>query len=133
MEVGQPINLKKTHSSRPVGGAEMGRAAGGERTRGNSVTGGLSEVVDSGTGQARLQLADPTRWWLADPAAPHSRIDKPRGLDSEWQRTGQAVRQVADPEAPHSCIDKPGKTVGEQSRPRNPGLQHGEIKPQTSD
>ena len=35
------------------------------------------EVVGCGTGQARLQLADPTRWWLADPVTPHSHIDKP--------------------------------------------------------
>ena len=53
--------------------------------------------------QARLQLADPTRWWLADPVAPHSQIDKPGGKE------------------------------GDQSRPRNPGLQRWEIKPQTSD
>ena len=46
---------------------------------------------------------------------------------------GQAVQQLADPMAPYSCIDKPGGTVGERNRPRNPGLQRGEIKPQTSD
>ena len=50
-----------------------------------------------------LQLADPTRWWLADPAAPHLHIDKPGG------------------------------TAGEPSRPWNPGPQRGEIKPQTTD
>ena len=64
---------------------------------------GPSEVADCGMGQARLQLADPTRWWLADPAASHLHIDKPGG------------------------------TEGERSRPSNPGLQRGEIKPQTSD
>ena len=32
---------------------------------------------------------------LADPAAPHSHTDKPRGPDSEWWRTGQAERRVA--------------------------------------
>ena len=74
-----------------------------ERTYSKVVAGGPSEVVDCGTGQARLQLADPTRWWLEDPAAPHSHIDKMGGR------------------------------VGEQSRPRNPGLQLGEIKPRTSD
>ena len=56
-------------------------------------------MADCGTGQARLQLADPTRWWLADPAAPHLHIDKLGGM------------------------------AGEQSRLRNPGLQLGEIKP----
>ena len=81
------------HSSRPVGEAETVSQA--ERTRGKAVAGGPSEVADCGTGQARLQLADPT--------------------------------------ASHSRIDKLGGTVGEQSRLRNPGLQCGEIKPQTSD
>ena len=47
--------------------------------------------------------------------------------------TGQAVQQLADPAAPHSHLDKLGGTAGEQSRPRNPGLQLREIKPQTSD
>ena len=54
-------------------------------------------------GQAVRQLADPTRWWLADPVAPHS------------------------------PIDKPGGTVGDQNRLHNPGLQLGKMKPQTSD
>ena len=48
-----------------------------ERTGVKAAAGGRSEVVDCGTGQARLQLADPTRWWLTDPVAPHSSIDKP--------------------------------------------------------
>ena len=83
---------------------EGGRlAAGAERTHSKVAAGGPSEVADCGTGQDRLQLADPTRCGLADPVAPHSCIDKPRGM------------------------------VGEQSRPRNPGLQCGEIKPQTCD
>ena len=47
--------------------------------------------------------------------------------------TGQARLQLAGPMAPHSHIDKPGGTVGEQNRPCNTGLQHREIKPQTSD
>ena len=46
---------------------------------------------------------------------------------------GQAVRLLVDPAAPHSHIDEPGRTVGEQNRLRNPGLQLLEIKPQTSD
>ena len=74
-----------------------------ERTRSKAAAGGLSEVADCGMGQARLQLADPTRWWLADPAAPHSLIDKLGGM------------------------------AGERSRPCNPKFQRGEIKPQTSD
>ena len=74
-----------------------------ERTLSKAAAGGLGEVVDCGVGQARLQLADPTRWWLVDSAPPHSRIDKLGGM------------------------------AGEQNRPHNPGLQPGEIKPQTSD
>ena len=70
---------------------------------GEATAGGPSEVADCGVRQARLQLADPTRWWLADPEAPRLHTDKPGGM------------------------------VGERSRLRNPGLQPGEIKPQTSD
>ena len=73
------------------------------RTHGKVTAGKASKVADYGKGQARLQLADPTRWWLADPAAPYSHVDKLGG------------------------------TVGEQSRLHNPGLQHREIKPQTTD
>ena len=46
---------------------------------------------------------------------------------------GQARLQLAEPVAPHLHIDKPGGAVGERNRPHNPGLQLGEIKPQTSD
>ena len=85
--------LKKKHSSRPVGGAETGSWV--ERTLGKAVVGG--------PGQARLQLVDPARWWIMD-----------------WAVT-------------HSSADKLGGTTGEQDRPHNPGFQHREIKPQTSD
>ena len=47
--------------------------------------------------------------------------------------TGQAVQQLADPVAPHLRMDGPGGMPGERSRPRNPGLLRGEIEPQTSD
>ena len=66
-----------------------------ERTHRKAAAGGPREVADCGTRQARLQLADPTRWWLADPAAPHLHIDRPGG------------------------------TEGERNRLRNPGLQRG--------
>ena len=55
---------------------------GGEDPQ-KAAAGGPSKVADCGTGQARLQLADPTRWWLADPVAPHSHLDKPRGTAGE--------------------------------------------------
>ena len=70
---------------------------GGEDS-GETAAGGPSKVTDYRTGQARLQLAHPTRWWLADPAAPHL------------------------------CIDKPGGMAAERNRLHNPGLQRGEIK-----
>ena len=57
---------------------------------------------------------DRERWWIVE-------------------KMGQAVRQLADSMAPHSRIDKLGGTAEEQNRLHNPGLQLGEIKPQTSD
>ena len=57
----------KEEAPRPVGGAE--------RTRSRVGAGGPSKVADCGTGQVRLQLADP--------AAPHSRTDKPGGTLGE--------------------------------------------------
>ena len=62
-------------------GKDWQRGRRGPRSK--AAAGGPSEVVDCGTGQARLQLADPTRWWLADPMAPHSRIDKQEQQGSE--------------------------------------------------
>ena len=61
-------------------------AAGAERTRGKVGAGRPSKVADCGTGQARLQLADPTRWWVADPAAPYLHIDKTGGTAGEQSR-----------------------------------------------
>ena len=58
----------------------------GSRSREDSQKGGAwrtQMVADCGTEQARLQLADPTRWWLEDPVAPHSRIDKLGGTAGE--------------------------------------------------
>ena len=53
-----------------------------------------------------------------------------------WNRADQDAASrphKVDPAAPHSYIDKLGGMAGEQNRPHNPGLQPGEIKPQTSD
>ena len=54
-----------------------------ERTHRKVAAGRPCEVADCGAGQARLQLADPTRRWLADPSAPHSCIDKLGGMVGE--------------------------------------------------
>ena len=54
-------------TSRRGGDGQPGQRGLAARRR---AAGGPSEVVDCGTGKARLQLVDPTRWWLADPAAP---------------------------------------------------------------
>ena len=59
------------------------QAARVERTCGKAAAGRPSEVVDCRMGQARLQLADPTRRWLADPEAPHSCLDKLAGTAGE--------------------------------------------------
>ena len=70
--------IKKKHSSRPVGGVE--------RNRGKAVADGPSKVADCGTGQARLQLADLV--------APHSRIDTPeewQGNDTDLATQGSSV------------------------------------------
>ena len=80
------------------GGEDSQQGGGWQTQRG----GGLW----NGAGQARLQLAHPTKWWLADPVAPHLHRDKPRFISG---------------------------TAGERSRLCTPGLQCGEIKPQTSD
>ena len=62
-----------------------------ERTRGKVGAGGPSEVADCGTGKARLQLADPTRWWLADPKAPHLlKINPEEQQGSKTDRTTQS-------------------------------------------
>ena len=63
-----------------------------ERTRDKAGAGRPSKVADCGKGQARLQLADPTRWWLADPAALHSHIDN--------GRNGRGAKQTEQPRAP---------------------------------
>ena len=47
--------IKKKHSSRPIGGAERGSQA--ERTQGKAAAGGPSKVADCGGGWAKLQLA----------------------------------------------------------------------------
>ena len=54
-----------------------------ERTHGKATAGVPSEVAECGVGRAKLQLADPTRYSLADPAAPHSRIEKSGGTVGE--------------------------------------------------
>ena len=65
--------LKKKHSSRPVGGAEMGSWA--EKTCSKAAAGRL--------GWARQQFTDWARWQLAEQAVPHLRADKPRGTTGE--------------------------------------------------
>ena len=54
------------------------QAAGEERTRGKAAAGRHGELVDCGTGQARLQLADPT--------APHSCIERLGGTAGKRSR-----------------------------------------------
>ena len=56
------------------------------RTHGKAAAGGPREVADCEMQQARLQLADPTRWWLVDPAAPDLHLDKPGRTAGEQNR-----------------------------------------------
>ena len=80
--------IKKKHSPRQVGGAEAGPGQRGLMAKWRLADPARWRIVEQG--QARLHLADPTMWWLADPVAPHSHINRLGG------------------------------TAGERSRPRNP-------------
>ena len=60
-----------------------------------------SKAAAGGTGQARWRLAEQVRWQLVDRAVPHS------------------------------SAGKSGGTTGERDRPRNPGFQYQELKPQS--
>ena len=61
-------DLKKKHSSRPVGGAGMGSRA--ERP----------------CGKAAAVGPGPARWWLADWVVPHLHVEKSGGTAGEWDR-----------------------------------------------
>ena len=74
--------IKNKHSSTLVGGAEMGTRV--ERTRVAVVGPRLAECGTNGAGSLTTSR----------PCGPHWRTDKPRGPDSEWQRTGQAEQRV---------------------------------------
>ena len=75
--------IKNKHSTRPVGGAEMGSWGGEDlHGRGGTKTGGVWDE--------RGRQSD--HWQTL---RPHIHADKLRGPDSEWQRTGQAERWVA--------------------------------------
>ena len=57
-----------------------------------------------------------------------------RGRDGQpGQRRCEAKQWLEDLGVLHSHAGKLGGTTGEQDRPHNPGFQHREIKPQTSD
>ena len=75
--------IKNKHSSRLVGGAEMG-SRGGEDSR------GLGGTETGGVWDKRGRRSD--HWQTL---RPHIRADKLRGPDSEWRRKGQAEQQVA--------------------------------------
>ena len=57
-----------------------------------------------------------------------------RGRDGQPGWKGLVARRwLEDQAVPHLRADKPEGTTGEWDRPHSPGLQHGEIKPQTSE
>ena len=114
--------IKNKHSSRPVGGAETG--TGVERTR--VAVAGL-RLAECGTNDA----GSPS---TSRPFGPTVAQINPEG----WTQTGgeRAGRVAGSTPRHHSRPQITGQTVGsggERSRPRNPGLQLREIKPQTSD
>ena len=79
--------LKKKHSSRLVGGTEMGSWV--KKTHGKVAAGGL--------GWAKRRLEDWMRRWLADWVIPHSRTDKPGGTNGEqdrWCNPGFQFREI---------------------------------------
>ena len=92
-------------------------------------------MADCGTGQARRQLADPTRWWLADAVAPHSCIDrlggtggakKPRAPAQGNKASNHLVKTPVGVEA--AAGETPsltGELVGETHR----GLEHAQAHP----
>ena len=49
---------------------------------------------------------------------------------ARWQLVYWARQWLARREVPYFHVDKQGGKTGEQDRPRNPGFQCGEIKPQ---
>ena len=68
--------LKKKHSSRPVGRAEMGSQGGEHSQQGCSWRTMVGKAV----------IVDPVRWWLVDQAVPHLRADKLGGKTGEGDR-----------------------------------------------
>ena len=75
--------IKKKHSPRPVGGAEIGSWV--ERTCSKAVAGGLSKVADHGTGWVKLQLVSE-----AEAGGPGDRL-----RNSEFQ-CGETKPQTTD-------------------------------------
>ena len=59
--------------------------------------------------------------------------DGQMGGEDLQQGVGWWTGQSVDRAVPHSCADELGGKAGERNRPCNPGLQCGEIKPQTSE
>ena len=80
--------------------------ASATRTRSRAAAGGPSKVADCGTGQARLQLADP--------AAPHSRIDMCGGRNSGRNSGGNSGGNSAGRKSTGSKTDLAtrGSSVG---------------------
>ena len=89
--------LKKKHSSRPVGEAEMGNWA--ERTH--------SKVADGGLGQKRLWLEDQAMQQLAEWAVPYLHADKPGGTTGDWDRLNNPGFQCRELKPQNLWMKKP--------------------------
>ena len=120
MARGSTKEIKNKHSSRPVGGAETGTRV--ERTPVAVAGPRLAECGMKGAG--RLTTGRP---W--GPTFVH-RETKRAGLRVEENGAGRAAGSTL---WPHTCTQINLANCGERNRPRNPGLQLQEIKPQTSD
>ena len=103
--------IKNKHSSRPVGGAEMG-SWGGEDSCGCGRT-ETGRVWDQQGRQSDHQQT----------LQPHIRAHKPRGPESVAENG--AGRAAGSAPRPHIRAQINWTKGGEQSRPRNPGLQRG--------
>ena len=112
--------IKNKHSSRPVGGAETGSRS--ERT---CIAAARLRLAECGTnGAGSLTTSRP-----CDPTFTHRQTERARLRVAE-NRAGR----VAGSTLRHHIRPQINRTNSrERNRPRNPGLQLGEIKPQTSD
>ena len=99
--------IKKTHSSRPVGGAETGSWV--ERIRSKAAAGGPREVADCRVGQARLQLAgEAAAGGPGDrPHNPEFQREEIKPQTSDWKHPWGLGQQEKFPASQESSLERP--------------------------